>query len=311
MKVEKFFKEFIIENYPKFGADYCRSHLGTDLKKIMSVVSTYRLRRNKVTKINIDINNKYFCYILGLLWSDGYVDKKYNRISMSLIEEDINEIKYIFDIVGLWNYRYVDNSKRGYKNQIMIRISDKDFKSFLVENDFIEKSFKSPDKIISIIPKSNLKYFIRGIADGDGCFYYNKKQYLRHFCIASTYEQDWNYMTNILNNINCSFVINKTKKERSKSSIIRVTNKDILKFGKFLYEDFFGLKRKYGKYLIIKDSYNTIYHKPKYGQRKPIIIDGIQYESLKDASIQIGIHSDTLSKRIKRGYYKYEFVQNK
>lgn len=26
-------------------------------------------------KINIDFNNKYFCYILGLIWADGYVEK--------------------------------------------------------------------------------------------------------------------------------------------------------------------------------------------------------------------------------------------
>jgi hypothetical protein len=308
MKVDNFFKMFIIENYPKFGSTYCKNHLNSDIKKIMSVVSTYRLKRNKIDKINIDTNNKYFCYIIGLIWADGFVDKKTNRVGISLVENDINDIKNIFENVGIWNYNYANNSKRGYKNQIMVRMSDKNFKSFLIENDFLEKSFKSPDKIISIIPKNNLKYFIRGISDGDGCFYYNKKQYIRQFCIASTYDQNWNYIINILNNKNCKFKIEKIKKEKSKSSIIRITNKDILKIGEFLYEDFFGLKRKYEKFLIIKESYNILHHKPKNGARKPIIINGIKYTSLKNASINIGIHITTLSKRIQRGYYKFEFL---
>jgi hypothetical protein len=311
VKTNKFCKEeeFIVKNYPKFGSKYCKNILQIDIKKIMSVVSKYRLKREKIDKIKIDINNKYFCYLLGLIWSDGHVSKITNRIGLSLVEEDINDIKNLLNKVGVWNYTYFDNSRRNYRNQISVRMSDINFKKFLVENDFLEKSFKSPDKIISLIPPDNIKYFIRGISDGDGCFYYNKKQYVRQYCIASTYNQDWSYMMSILDKIDCKFKIEKTKKERSQSSIIRITNKDILKIGEFIYDDFFGLNRKYEKFLIIKESYNILNHKPKYGARKPVKINEVNYTSLKEAANVFGIHHNTLLNRMKRGDYNYEFIK--
>ena len=213
------------------------------------------------------------------------------------------DILDIFIKVGKWNITYSNNEKRNYRNQIRLDISDSIFKNFLLENDFIEKSFKSPDKIISIIPENNLKYFIRGISDGDGCFYYNKKQYTRQFTIASTYDQDWSYIINILNNIGCRFKIEKTNKENSKSSIIRITNKDILKLGHFIYDDFFGLSRKYEKFKLIEDSYDIKNHKIKYGNRKPISINGEKYSSIKEASESLKIYVGTLRKRIKNGFY--------
>lgn len=290
-------------NYPKFGLKYCRDNLNIPNDKIIKIVSKFKIKKDKIEKIRIDVNNKYFCYVLGLIWSDGHVEKKRNRVLISLLENDIIDILDIFIKVGKWNITYSNNEKRNYRNQIRLDISDSIFKNFLLENDFIEKSFKSPDKIISIIPENNLKYFIRGISDGDGCFYYNKKQYTRQFTIASTYDQDWSYIINILNNIGCGFKIEKTNKENSKSSIIRITNKDILKLGHFIYDDFFGLSRKYEKFKLIEDSYDIKNHKIKYGNRKPISINGEKYSSIKEASESLKIYVGTLRKRIKNGFY--------
>jgi hypothetical protein len=310
MKINKFFAEekFIIENYSSYGFKYCIENLKIDKKLAKSIISKYGLKRNKINKINIDTNNKYFCYLLGLIWSDGHIEKKTNRIALSLVEDDIYDIKDIIDKVGVWNYRYCDNKKRNYRNQISIRMSDLKFKKFLADNDFLEKSFRSPDKVISLMPKDNLKYFIRGISDGDGCFYYNKKQYTRQFCISSTYYQNWNYMVDIFNNIGCKFKIERIEKENSKFSLIRVTSKDILKVGNYIYDDdFFGLSRKYQKFKLIEESYDIKTHKAKNGARKPIIIEGIKYISLKDASKSLSINISTLAKRIKNGTYNYEW----
>jgi hypothetical protein len=37
-------------------------------------------------KIKIDLNNKYFCYILGLIWSDGHICKKYKRLELIITD---------------------------------------------------------------------------------------------------------------------------------------------------------------------------------------------------------------------------------
>src|ERR1035437_173917 len=88
-------RKFILKNYPKYGLKYCISNSFLSQKSISAFVTMHKL---KVVRryINIDINNKYFCYILGLIWADGSVDKKYNKISISLKQKDMNNLRYIF-----------------------------------------------------------------------------------------------------------------------------------------------------------------------------------------------------------------------
>ena len=134
-------------------------------------------------------------------------------------------------------------------------LSDKRFHRFLSDNDYLEKSYKSPNKIISKIPAYLISYFFLGIVDGDGCFYFNKKNYIRHFVITSTLEQDWTSIEQILLDIGVSFKIIK-RDSKTKYSQIRVTNKSgISKIGNFIYSgietDNIGLRRKFEKYLTI------------------------------------------------------------
>lgn len=252
-------------------------------------------------KININLNDKYFCYILGIIWADGFVCKKTNRVSISLIEEDILNIEYIFFKVGIWNKTFFNNKKRNYKNQIRLDVSDKNFHKFLVDNDFYNKSFMSPTSILSLIKKDNLKYFIRGLIDGDGCFYYNKKNYTRQLVISSTYEQNWDYMESFFNEIQCKYEIRQISNVSSKSSLIRITNIDIIKFGDIIYNDFFGLKRKYEKFLTIKESYLEDPYKDRKVRSKKIIIDNKIFNSLKEASLYFNIHRGTLRRKLKNG----------
>jgi hypothetical protein len=59
--------------------------------------------------------------------------------------------------------------------------------------------------------------------------------------------------------INCKFTIRKVinnKDKNHKSSVLTISRSDIIRFGNYLYEDNFGLKRKYDKYLEIKNSYS-------------------------------------------------------
>jgi hypothetical protein len=264
------------------------------------------MNKNK-NKINTDLNNKFFCYVLGIIWSDGHVEKKRNRVLISLVDKDMENIKKIFDNTGKWNYLYVDNSKRNYKNQIRLDISDIDFYNFLIENKFTEKSFTSPDNLIDKIPKSNIKYFIRGVIDGDGCFYYSKKNYTRQLTISSTYSQDWTYLSKIFEQLGCKYEIRKIE-NRYKSSCIRITNKDILTFGDYLYDDFFGLDRKFNKFKEIKESYLENPYENRKVRSKKIIINGFEYESMIEASKILQINRNTLRRRLENNYYESNYA---
>jgi hypothetical protein len=107
-----------------------------------------------------------------------------------------------------------------------------------------------------------MNYFLRGVIDGDGCFYINKKTNQTQFSLAGSYNQNWNYFTDILNSLNIKYNIKKSKIKKEgkihKSSVVRITKRnDIVKLGDFVYVNYemdkMGLKRKYDKYIITKN----------------------------------------------------------
>jgi intein/homing endonuclease len=123
----------------------------------------------------------------------------------------------------------------------MIRINDKEIKKFLIENDYDNKSFASPDKILNIIPENIKRYFFRGLVDGDGCFCSKNRNY---FSITGNINQKWNSIIDLFNSLDVKFSLTKKKRNTGSSSYITVSSKiDILKIGEYLYDkDFdFGL----------------------------------------------------------------------
>lgn len=260
-------------------------------------------------KIDIDLDNKYFCYILGIIWADGYLYSKHktkNRIEITMIYDDLKNIEYIFDKVGIWKKYTRIRKNKNHKIQLNFRIINKELYLFLKENDYEIKSKTSPDKIISLIPKYNLKYFIHGLFDGDGCFYHRNKT--KQCIFTSNYDQNWKFLSNILENISCKYSIGKQTSKRGSRSFLRMSSKDILKFGNYIYDDFFGLERKYKKYLDIKISYNK--EKIIIGHNKrEISIDKNLYPSITEAAIKIGISMNCLRYRLKsKNYNNYFYI---
>ena len=104
-------------------------------------------------------------------------------------------------------------------------------------------------------------YFFRGIIDGDGCFYNGKG--LKLFSVTSSIEQDWKYLEDLFNSLNIEYKIRKKEHKNktgniSHSSLIEVIGINrIIKIGNYIYNGFdldkIGLKRKYDKYLSIKN----------------------------------------------------------
>lgn len=138
----------------------------------------YRLRRTGTTNEKIRdyyINDNAFdemtyekAWILGLIWSDGWVDN-YNGVGITSTDYDM-----LFDVQRILNgknlikfYKKVVNRKQAYK----IKFSNEKIHKKLSE--FGCHATKS--LTIKWINKLDKKYwwdFIKGVFDGDGCFYH-------------------------------------------------------------------------------------------------------------------------------------------
>lgn len=250
--------EKVKELYPELGSTKTAKILKVRQSTISKIVSENNIEKNRRVNINdfYNIKSKEVCYFLGLLWADGHVSKKNNSISIECNVDDMIEFKKSLDVFGKWSY--YDRKRERYgldcKPVTNAYIYDSLLHDFLKENDYLDKSIFSPNKIISKIPEELIRYFLLGVIDGDGCFYF-KENLSNQFTISGSEYQDWNYIEKLYIDLNIKYKIVKN----NSSSTIRVTNKnDIKKIGDIVYStienDGIGLKRKYEKYKLIINS---------------------------------------------------------
>lgn len=271
---------YLKENYALLGSDISNTinrtkksisqkafelGLKADRKLVNEKISTIKLKNHKEFsdfKINpeqfLNITTPEIAYILGFLWADGYIRK--DVIILWLKRTDAENIKHIFDKIGKWNiyYRYKNNKYR--KEQMCFLTNNRFIYDFLVENDYKEKSLKSPDKILSLIPDNLKHYFYRGYFDGDGSIYKYDKYYQIGLNICSTYNQDWNFMIKLFDTLKINVTIKQNKyltkdnKENKLSRLTILNKKEVILFCDYIYQDFdnIALIRKYNIYKQIK-----------------------------------------------------------
>ena len=248
--------------YPDFGTTNTAKMLRVRQATIKRIVDENNLKKNR--RINIDdfynIEKKEIVYLLGLIWADGHLSKSDNTLSIECVSEDMLCFKETLDKVGKWSYHHRQriDERTNTKPIINAYICDSLLHDFLKENDYLEKSLKSPEKIISKIPERLIKYFILGMVDGDGCFYYKEKCACQ-FILTGTLYQDWILFDKIFNSIDVKCGLVRFTSKKTGYSQLRVTNKkDIKKIGNFVYstidDDNIGLRRKYEKYKQIVSS---------------------------------------------------------
>lgn len=258
-------KQFVIDNYKTLGPKQCGIILNINKRKTQSFAKrigliTGRFQNHVPYEQFLNIQTPEVAYILGLLWADGNLYK--DQIRINCVAEDLEKLEWIFDKTGKWRKFY--SKQLNCKDQLLIYTNNKPLRQFLEENDYIAKSTASADKILSKIPDHLKHYWFRGLVDGDGCFYINQENgnNMFQFTIASSYEQDWGFVENLLKTLNIKYVIQKNEQKRKNkstthSSKIRITSRySINKLGNYLYQnienDNIGLKRKYEKYLKVK-----------------------------------------------------------
>lgn len=247
-------------------------------ERMKNNVSRYIIQKRKLeNKIDIknyfDINTKEKAYIFGLLWGDGNLSKGYNKndkyLGFTMIFTDFIMVKKYFNFFcknRKWKF-YIRNrhGNRNYKKSVNCGLHDKFLAKFLILLDFDKKSRVGIKKVLNYFYYKNrdlIRYFWRGYLDADGCFFYNKKGYSHRLNFSSTYDQNWsdhiNHITNKIGIKSCKTYkrINKIGNRHSCLEIGPIL--DIIKFGNYIYDgyecDQIGLKRKYEKFLKIKNS---------------------------------------------------------
>ncbi len=249
-----------------------------------------------------NIKDVNFIYYLGLLWADGH-NREYATI-IAMKREDFNDIKHIFDNIDGIEFSYKDRYENieKWKPQKCIRVYRKSFCDFLRKNDYNEKSHKSADKILSLIPKNKRKYFFRGIIDGDGCFYH--KGSAKQFSISSSVNQDWSYVTELFDSLGIEkYSIRRVKRIKQSWSLIRISNiHDMKKLCDYIYDDVTDnifLKRKYEKYIGILNSSDLNIKRNRYNIDVNVMVSlDEEGKSLKEISDYFNCTIDSIYRRL-------------
>lgn len=225
-----------------------------------------KCRKEQITKINKERENNRLnnillnldyspenMYFWGFLWADGHLSSR--GIHLSIVDTDMDDIiDSIPNIEFFRIYRYNRESKtRNQKPQTSVVIYNQNYYKFLLENGYKDKSILSPN----ILLDKNFYMWLRGFIDGDGCWYFNRKNCTRQFIISGKKNQNWSFITNFFDDVGLKYSLSQRfhSTSNSNSSCIRICNKkDIKKLYDFIYKDHLeiGLKRKQikGKDLI-------------------------------------------------------------
>lgn len=200
-------------------------------------------------------------YLLGLMWADGYVDKKY-QIELCLKSDDFDSIKPLIETYGYEKFKY---SQKIYKGNIfgklrgLFKISNVNLNQYLRTIGYREKSTISPKQVLETIPDSYKYLWWRGYFDGDGCFYYKLPSF--KFTIWGSIDQDWKCVLNLYSQLNIdSYTPYKYNRTSGKSSCIIVSSKKhINTIGNYIYQSLnhIGLKRKQQKFIEMKKFFNS------------------------------------------------------
>lgn len=190
-----------------------------------------------------DLNDDYFsiidteqkAYFLGLLFADGNVYMKRNRVQLTLSNEDAYIIKKLAQCVNYQGKLYIDRGK--YTKLILNskKMCDDLIKLGCTPNKSLTLTFP-----IDSVPKELLNHFIRGYFDGDGHISRDKKLVndYYHINITST-ESFLMTLKNILaeNNIIVGTLYKRYKDKEISAHTFYVKNKSAIEFVNYIYKD--------------------------------------------------------------------------
>lgn len=260
---------FLKENAEKFGAKICAEKLDRSLQGVISKINRLGLKINLISnasqdeidnllfnssfrKLSIDFNlsktPKELAYFLGFLWADGYVHN--NELRIEITDEDAQDLERIF--MKIATFKIYKRKRQGRKPQTTFYYKDKQIFDQIVSLGKYPNSIESHKKILEYIPEQYHIWFLRGLIDGDGCFYIRsyKNTVSRQFSIASSIDFDWTSLLQKLLQLGLPCTVSTESNGSGSGSHLRCSNsKNIKEFIKILYNEQDGiyLNRKYNK----------------------------------------------------------------
>lgn len=224
------------------------------------------------------INLQYFdsidredkAYFLGLLFADGYVNVKYNRIRLALMEED-KDILEIFRQKLEYSrpIKFCKTSEQHYDS-----FKHKDTYDLVIDSKYMReqveslgctqaKSFtlKFPDWLVDLELK---RHFIRGFYDGNGSITINQhRNGAIRVCSTEEFLAPIQSLLKEDLNVNSFLVIHKHMDVNNIRDLGIGGNRQVFKFLEWLYKDStYYLQRKYDKYQELLKLYKEWY--PEY-----------------------------------------------
>lgn len=150
------FEYQIIEIFSHFKCSSCNLNKKTAFCK--------RCEKNSVIYNDRFVLNEDLAYLLGIVLTDGYVNKKYNRVEItSETPEILNKCRSILDKL---------NFKSIVRDNIRLIINSKKLANLLISCGVFYKDksyFQTMPYLITKSPYSCITAFIAGAIDGDGC----------------------------------------------------------------------------------------------------------------------------------------------
>ncbi len=159
---------------------------------------------------------------------------------------DLDGLYDTFCGFGRWNKYYRSRLRKGTRTEsVSFIINDRKLVSFL--SSFGYSKNRDMGLALSIVDDRYRYMWYRGLYDGDGCFYSNRKQYLTQVSISSNFGCDWSRFIEDFPYFRVQRVT--SKNTGHKSSSVRISStKDVKSFMNTVYPDGYdgiGLIRKF------------------------------------------------------------------
>ncbi len=212
--------------------------------KVSGKKRMYELNENFFEQINTEEK----AYFLGLLYSDGYVDKKRNLVGITLQEQDMELLEKLRNILNYNKPLKFKIPKQPNRKNLYIL----DMYSKKIHQDVIKLGCLQAKSLIlefptkKQVPPHLLRHFIRGYFDGDGSIN-------REISIVST-NNFLLKLDKILSNLSIEHKYYDMECNDITKVICIFKRKSVLKFCEWIYSGAtIFMKRKYDKYLKLID----------------------------------------------------------
>lgn len=231
----------------------------------------------KMTKCNQDyfeqIDTPHKAYLLGFITADGAITSKNNGLTKNCSMEIHNKDKELLEFAKseINPEAKIIECQSGKKDNVKINFSSTKLCNDLIKYGVVQNKSKIIKEVPKdLIPKSLLKFYFRGLIDGDGCIYKDGK--------ISIYSGSYDFISSVQNILCEESGVKKLKiYEGTTYFIAWGAQKDKIKLYNYLYSDLNDTYYYPRKYFRL---YNSLYDNIEVtsqiakGQEAPQSVDG-------------------------------------